>query len=176
MYIPPEIHQMIVPFLSNSELCSYRLVSKVLADIVVGVLFRVVKFHANRESVAGLESLADDATLRTNIQNLVWDTNRWDLFPAREGRETRYFNKPMGRRPTRFTQYSSDADLPLDDEADPRYLALREVHHERYLRRVQEEHELLADPGALCLSALRETLASLPKPEVDEHRQWGYLL
>jgi hypothetical protein len=93
LFIPPEIHQMIVPYLRNSDLCNYRLASKKLADIALEELFQIIKVHASRVSVARLENIADDPTLRTHVRHLVWDTNRWDLFPTHEGGELRQFNR-----------------------------------------------------------------------------------
>jgi hypothetical protein len=162
MFIPPEIHRMIVSYLRSSDLCSYRLASKALADIAGEQLFGVVKFHASRKTVAGLERIAEDATRRTHIQHLVWDTNRWDLFPTREGGKLRYFNKLLSRRPTKFARITSDADLAADIESNSSDLALRETHQEIYMGRIREEHELLTAPGALCRSTLRETLAKFP--------------
>jgi hypothetical protein len=166
MFIPPEIHRMIVPYLRSSDLCSYRLASKALADIAGEQFFRVVKFHASRKTVAGLERIAEDATRRTYIRHVVWDINRWDLFPTREGGELKYFDKLMGRSwPTKFLRYASDADLEAGKESDSKYLALREIHHAEYLGSIQEEEEFLTTPGALCRSTLRETLIKLPNLE-----------
>jgi hypothetical protein len=165
MFIPPEIHQMIVPYLRSSDLCSYRLASKALADIAGEHLFRVVKFHASRKSVAGLDSIAEDATRRTYTRHLVWDTNRWDLFPPCEGGEVRYFNKLLSRKPTKFARITGDAYLAADIESNPRDLALRETRQGIYMGRIKEEHELLTAPGALCRSTLRETLAKFPNLE-----------
>jgi hypothetical protein len=152
MSVLSEIHQMVVPLLGNIDLCNYGLASKALADIAGEELFRAVKFHASRESVDGLQSIAEDATLRTRVKHLIWDTNRWDLFPTRQGRELRNFNKLLGRTES-------------FNESDSNYLALRDIHHARYSGRIREERELLNAPGDLCRSTLRETLAKFPKLE-----------
>lgn len=129
--LPLEIHQLIVSHLRNIDLCNYRLVSKAFADIGAGELFRVVKFHASRQSLDRIAAIAT-RELRKYVRVVAWDTNLWnvrlDEWPSDWGRWVMLLEQ-WGR-----VRYA-------DADETTRFACNTQFH--QYMLRKEEEDEVL---------------------------------
>ncbi|KAF1967694.1 hypothetical protein BU23DRAFT_286039 [Bimuria novae-zelandiae CBS 107.79] len=77
--LPREVQSMIACYLSDPDLCNYRLASRMLARIGARILFRTFAFRASGASVARLQDVSNNPQLSQHVQALIWDTNLWNL-------------------------------------------------------------------------------------------------
>ena len=140
LFIPPEIHHTIVRFLDDEDLCSMRLVSKMLADIAAKQLFRVIKVHASLESFLKVLNISKHAALAKQTQTMIWDSNLWDL---RDIDTFEDFAEYVSWRPF----HPSDIEKTQDE--------IFRIHYEKYKNRVEEEWVLLQDFEPLTVGTSR---------------------
>ena len=77
--MPPELLHEVCENLPRKDLPSYRLVNKVFADVGAAGLFKRIIFHASFASFFRVSHLAAHPQLHKYLQELVWDTNVWEM-------------------------------------------------------------------------------------------------
>lgn len=74
-YIPPKVHRLIAQYVHPLDLPSYRLTSKMFANIGVEHLFGTIPFHCSSASLARIVATKKAEHLNKHCHTLVWDAN-----------------------------------------------------------------------------------------------------
>ena len=74
-----DVNHCLVPYLSDRDLCNYRLPSRNLARIRAKERFLFIAFHASERSVQRLLDISHAEHIRKCVKALVWDSNLSDI-------------------------------------------------------------------------------------------------